>query len=67
LSGYVTNDVFNALANRVTNIEMTGIFADNVYTSTGQQVVVQYTIPTNLYDTAVNTIETDEIVEPSEP
>jgi hypothetical protein len=43
---------------------MTGIFADNVYTSTGQQVVVQYTIPTNLYDTAVNTIETDEIVEP---
>ena len=67
LSGYVTNDVFNTLVNRVTNIEMTGIFADNVYTSTGQQVVVQYTIPTNLYDTAVNTIDTDEIVEPSEP
>ena len=66
LSGYVTNDVFNALANRVTGIEMTGVFADNVYTSTGQQVVVEYTIPSNLYDSAVNEITTDEIVEPDQ-
>jgi hypothetical protein len=43
---------------------MTGVFADNVYTSTGQQVVVEYTIPATLYDSAVNEIETDEIVEP---
>lgn len=64
LSGYVTNDVFNTLVNRVSNIEVTGIFADNVYTSTGQQVVVEYTIPANLYDSAVNEIQTDEIVEP---
>ncbi len=64
LSGYVTNDVFNTLVNRVSNIEVTGIFADNVYTSTGQQVVVQYSIPANLYDSAVNEIQTDEIVEP---
>ena len=66
LSGYVTTDVFNTLVNRVTSIEVNGIFADNVYTSTGQQVVVQYTIPSNLYDSAVNNIQTDEIVEPSE-
>ena len=64
LSGYVTNETFNQLVTRVQNIEVTGIFADNVYTSTGQQVVVQYNIPANLYDTAVNTIDTDEIVEP---
>lgn len=64
LSGYVTNDVFNTLVNRVSNIEVTGIFADNVYTSTGQQVVVQYSIPANLYDSAVNEIQTDEIIEP---
>lgn len=67
LSGYVTNDVFNALANRVTGIEMTGVFADNIYTSTGQQVVVEYTIPSTLYDSAVNEITTDEIIEPNEP
>lgn len=67
LSGYVTNETFNQLVTRVQNIEVSGIFADNVYTSTGQQVVVQYNIPATLYDTAVNTIDTDEIVEPSEP
>ena len=67
LSGYVTNEVFNQLVNRVTGIEMTGIFADNVYTSTGQQVVVQYNIPSNLYDTAINEVENDEIIEPNEP
>ena len=67
LSGYVTNETFEQLVTRVQNIEVSGIFADNIYTSTGQQVVVQYSIPANLYDTAVNTIDTDEIVEPSEP
>jgi hypothetical protein len=43
---------------------MTGVFADDVYTSTGQQVVVEYNIPSTLYDSAVNDIQTDEIVEP---
>jgi hypothetical protein len=43
---------------------MTGVFADNIYTSTGQQVVVQYTIPSTLYDSAVNDNQNDEIVEP---
>ena len=64
LSGYVTNETFNALATRVSSIEVNGIFADNIYTSTGQQVVVEYTIPSDLYDSAVNEITTDEIVEP---
>ena len=67
LSGYVTVEEFNALKNRVDNIEITGIFADNVYTTTGQQVVVQYSIPSDLYDSAINTNQTDEPnKEPSE-
>ena len=66
LSGYVTDEEFTQLADRVTNIEMTGIFANNMYTSTGQQVVVQYTIPENLYNSAVNDNQSDEITEPTE-
>ena len=65
LSGYVTDEEFTQLANKVTNIEMTGIFANNMYTSTGQQVVVQYTIPSDLYNSAVNEIQTDDITEPN--
>ena len=65
LSGYVTQDEFTALKNRVSNIELTGIFASNVTTSTGQQVAVQYTIPDNLYDFAVNDNQNDEIIENS--
>lgn len=63
LSGYVTQEEFTALKNRVSNIELIGIFASNVTTSTGQQVAVQYTIPNNLYDFAVNDNQTDEIIE----
>ena len=63
LSGYVTQKEFTALKNRVSNIELTGISASNVLTSTGQQVAVQYTIPDNLYDFAVNDNQTDEIIE----
>ena len=65
LSGYVTDEEFTQLVDRVTNIEMTGIFADNIYTSTGQQVVVQYTIPSDLYDSAVNDNQSDDITEPN--
>ena len=65
LSGYVTDEEFTQLADRVTNIEMTGIFADNIYTSTGQQVVVQYTIPSDLYNSAINDNQSDEITEPN--
>lgn len=65
LSGYVTQEEFTALKNRVSNIELTGIFASNVLTSTGQQVAVQYNIPNNLYDFAVNNNQDDEIIENS--
>ena len=63
LSGYVTQEEFTALKNRVSNIELTGIFASNVTTSTEQQVAVRYTIPDNLYDFAVNDNQNDEIIE----
>lgn len=65
LSGYVTQEEFTALKKRVSNIELTGIFASDALTSTGQQVAVQYTIPNNLYDFAVNDNQTDEIIENS--
>lgn len=63
LSGYVTQEEFTALKNRVSNIELTGIFASDVLTSTGQKVAVRYNIPDNLYDFAVNDNQTDEIIE----
>ena len=63
LSGYVTQEEFTALKNRVSNIELTGIFASNVTTSTGQQVAIRYTIPDDLYNFAVNDNQTDEIIE----
>ena len=65
LSGYVTQEEFTALENRVSNIELTGIFASDVFTSTGQRVAIQYTIPSDLYDFAVNDNQTDEIIENS--
>ena len=65
LSGYVTQGEFTELKNRVSNIELTGIFASNVTTSTGQQVAIRYTIPSDLYDFAVNNNQTDEIIENS--
>ena len=63
LSGYVTQEEFIALKNRVSNIELTGIFANDVLTSTGQQVAIRYTIPDDLYNFAVNDNQTDEIIE----
>lgn len=65
LSGYVTQEEFTALKNRVSNIELTGIFASDVLTSTGQRVVVQYNIPDDLYNFAVNNNQNDEIIENS--
>ena len=65
LSGYVTQGEFTALKNRVSNIELTGIFASDVLTSTGQKVVVQYNIPNDLYNFAVNDNQDDEIIENS--
>lgn len=65
LSGYVTQEEFTTLKNRVSSIELTGIFASDVITSTGQKVAVQYTIPDDLYNFAVNDNQTDEIIENS--
>ena len=66
LSGYVTTQEFQTLYNNVSNIRVTGVFAENVETSQGQQVVVKYTIPDTLYDSAVESIDIDEIVEPGD-
>ena len=63
LSGYVTQGEFTTLKNRVSNIELTGIFARDVLTSTGQRVAVQYNIPDDLYNFAVNDNQKDEIIE----
>ena len=65
LSGYVTQEEFKTLKDRVSNIELTGIFASDVLTSTGQQVAIRYTIPSDLYDFAVNDNQKDEIIENS--
>lgn len=64
LSGYVTTADFQQLSNNVTNIRITGVFAENVTTSSGDPVVVKYTIPVDLFDSAVEAIDTDEIVTP---
>ena len=66
LSDYITTATFQTLVNNVNDIRVTGVFADSVYTSTGQMVVAQYTIPTTLYDSAVNIDTNDEIVDPNE-
>lgn len=66
LSGYVTTATFQALQNDVNAIKVAGVFADQVYTSTGQIVAVQYTIPADLYDSAVNVNQADQIIEPNE-
>lgn len=63
LSDYATTEQLTAVSNRVTNIEVNGVFAEQVFTSTGQQVLVSYTIPSTLYDSAVNVNETDLIEE----
>lgn len=64
LSGYVTTEQFQTLVNNVNNIRVTGVFAQQVSTSTGQNVVVDYTIPSDLYDSAVNIDQNDQITEP---
>lgn len=66
LSGYVTTQEFQQLKNNVNNIRVTGVFAEAVETSQGQQVVVKYTIPDTLYDSAVESIDIDEIVTPED-
>lgn len=66
LSGYVTNQDFQNLVNNVNNLRVTGVTAQQVTTSNGQNVVVNYTIPAELYDNAVSIDENDQIVDPNQ-
>lgn len=63
LSGYVTNEVFNATINTINGQLANTITAQDVTTSDGSaKVVVNYTIPANLYDSMVNTDNTDQVI-----
>lgn len=58
LSNYVTKDEFDIVKGQLANT----ITAQNVTTSGGAQVVVSYEIPTTLYDSAVSTDTSDQVV-----
>ena len=63
LSGYVTNETFNNAITNINNQLANTITASNVTLSNGSTVVVvDYNIPTNLYDSMVNTDTEDEII-----
>lgn len=63
LSGYVTNEVFNATINTIKGQLANTITAQDVTTSDGSaKVVVNYTIPADLYDSMVNTDNTDQVI-----
>lgn len=63
LSGYVTNEVFNATINTINGQLANTIAAQDVTTSDGSaKVVVNYTIPADLYDSMVNTDNTDQVI-----
>ena len=63
LSGYVTNEVFNATISTINGQLANTITAQDVTTSDGSaKVVVNYTIPADLYDSMVNTDNTDQVI-----
>ena len=63
LSGYVTNEVFNATINTINGQLANTITAQDVTTFDGSaKVVVNYTIPADLYDSMVNTDNTDQVI-----
>lgn len=63
LSGYVTNEVFNATINTINGQLANTITTQDVTTSDGSaKVVVNYTIPADLYDSMVNTDNTDQVI-----
>lgn len=63
LSGYVTNEVFNATINTINGQLANTTTAQDVTTSDGSaKVVVNYTIPADLYDSMVNTDNTDQVI-----
>lgn len=63
LSGYVTNEVFNATINTINGQLANTITAQDVTTPDGSaKVVVNYTIPADLYGSMVNTDNTDQVI-----
>ena len=62
LSGYVTTEVFEQQIQQINTKLAVTITAENVKTSTGTAVVVNYTIPRDLYDSMVNTDNTDQVI-----
>lgn len=63
LSGYVTLEVFNEQINIIKGQLANTITAQDVTTSDGSaKVVVNYTIPADLYDSMVNTDNTDQVI-----
>lgn len=63
LSGYVTKETFDAAINIINGQLANTITAQDVTTSDGSaKVVVNYTIPTDLYDSMVNTDNTDQVI-----
>ena len=62
LSGYVTTEVFEQKIQQIDTKLAVTITAENVETSTGTTVVVNYTIPSNLYDNMVTNDNQDQII-----
>ena len=62
LSGYVTTEVFEQQIQQIDTKLAVTITAENVETSTGTTVVVNYTIPSNLYDNMVTNDNQDQII-----
>lgn len=62
LSGYVTTETFNQTINTINGQLANAITAQDVTISDGiTKVVVNYTIPTDLYDNAVETDSSDQV------
>lgn len=62
LSGYVTTETFNQTINTINGQLANTITAQDVTISDGiTKVVVNYTIPTDLYDSAVETDSSDQV------
>lgn len=63
LSGYVTTETFNQTINTINGQLANAITAQDVTTSDGSaKVVVNYTIPRDLYDSMVKTDSSDQVI-----
>lgn len=62
LSGYVTTETFNQTINTINGQLANSITAQDVTTSDSSKVVVNYTIPRDLYDSMVETDSSDQVI-----